>query len=233
MIESIPPPSDSLDQPQAAARPGFGPWRDPSRRRKSVVVAVSAVLVVLMVDALWSLVGIIAMSPLASVPSDGWFESYDAATLIVSWVYLGLIAVAGFFFIRWQRLAIRNTAFLGCESPEPSPNLATIAWFIPFVSLIVPFVSIRRIALWSRPVDGPDRRALLTVWWAGWVIANLSFSVLAVLHQLADDPTTWIAVTGFDASLTVVFIVVGVLALKVVNTISRDQTEKAGPMPPT
>lgn len=225
----------SSQSPPAAAppasRPGFGPWHDPSLRRRAAAISIWVVLYILVVDALWSIVGMVALSPVADVPSDGWLESYDSATAFLTWAYTAVFVVAGVFFVRWQRLAIRNTAFLGCEQPEPSPNLATVAWFIPFVSLVVPFISIRRVSQWSRPDHGPDRTGLLAIWWAGWVLANLGFSVVAFLHILADDTTAWIAAAGADASLTLLFVVDGVLALKVVNSVTRDQVAKAGRAP--
>ncbi|MFV2071453.1 MAG: hypothetical protein ACC742_02220, partial [Thermoanaerobaculales bacterium] len=93
--------------------------------------------------------------------------------------------------------------------------------------LFVPLISMRRIALWSRPPGGPDRRGLMNVWWAGWVVAGFAFSVIAVLQSQADETAIWIAVNGVDAGITLVLFAIGMLAIKIVNTLSRDQIAKA------
>jgi len=207
--------------------PGFGPWEDPETRRRAATASVAVVLAVMMVDALWSLVGMITVGGVVAVPDEGWFETYDSVTSGIILVYLALFFISGLLFIRWQRLAIRNTAFLGCERAEPSVGAATAGWFIPIANLFLPLISFRQIAQWSRPPGSPNRRNLLTVWWLGWVLTNLSFSVISVLHTIENAGGAWVAVRGADAAATLFQIAVGVLAIKVVNTLSRDQTAKA------
>lgn len=212
------------DEPIA---PGFGPWVDPERRRRAATASVAVVLAVLMMDVLWSVVGMITVSGAVATPNEGWFDTYDVVTTGIVLVYLALFVISGLLFIRWQRLAIRNTAFLGCERAEPSAGAATAGWFIPIANLFLPLLSFRQIARWSCPPGTQNRRNLLTVWWLGWVLTNLSFSVIGILHAIANDADAWVAARGADAAVTILHIAVGVFAIKVVNSLSRDQTAKA------
>lgn len=213
--------------PHEPTAPGFGPWENPERRRRAAAASVAVVLAVLMMDALWSVIGMITVGGVVAVPDESWFDTYDWVTTGFILVYLALFAVSAVLFIRWQRLAIRNTAFLGCERPDPSTGAATAGWFIPIANLFLPLLSFRQIACWSRPPGAPNRQSLLTVWWLGWILTNLSFSVISVLHTIASVGGAWVAVRGADAAATLIQIGVGVLAIKVVNTLSRDQTAKA------
>lgn len=224
------PAGPVLQDPARAAAPpapGFGPWRAPASRQRAAVAGLFVVLVLTMTDVLWSAVGIAAVGDWLTVPADSWFEDYDAATEVLGSLTVVALLVAGVLFIRWHRLAIRNTAFLGCERPDPSPTAATVGWLIPLVSLILPIISFRRIALWSRPPGAPDRRPLLMTWWLAWVLANLAGILVAVLYELAEETIAWIAVTGFSIAVSLLVFVAGVLAVKVTNTLSRDQVDKA------
>jgi hypothetical protein len=212
------------DEPTA---PGFGPWENPERRRRAAAASVAVVLAAMMMDALWSVIGMITVGGVVAVPNESWFDTYDSVTTGLFLVYLALFAISGLLFIRWQRLAIRNTAFLGCERPDPSTGAATAGWFIPIANLFLPLLSFRQISRWSRPPDAPNRESLLTVWWLGWIVTNLSFSVIGILHATANGATPWVTARGVDAAATLLQIAVGVLAIKVVNTLSRDQTAKA------
>ncbi len=215
-------PAGALPPP---ARPGFGPFSSPGRRRRVAVRALAAVLFLLAVDVLWALVGIATVGHLVPVPDDGWFDAYDRIALGLSLVYLPFLGIAAVAFIAWQRLVIRNTLFLGCEHPEPGPTLATLAWFVPIVNLVLPFLSLRQVARWSRAPgarDGP----LLPLWWASWLLAGPFAVSGAVVTQLGEGPGPWVAGTAVQAVGTLLSIASGVLAVRVVDALSRGQEER-------
>lgn len=204
------------------ALPGFGPYLSPEGRRRWTVRALAVVLLVLEVEVLWDLVGIVTVGELVTVPGDGWFEAHDRITIAFQVVRPMLLAAAAVAFVAWQRRVIRNTLFLGCERPDPGPTLATFGWFVPFLNLVLPYLSLRQVAVWSRP-PGTRGGPLLGFWWGAWLLSGAVELVGSGLTALDRGPTLWIAGSAVRAAGTLLLLASGVLALRVVNAVSRGQ----------
>jgi len=211
----------------AQAPPGFGPWADPTGRRRCAERALAAVLFLLVLDVLWSLLGIAAIGGLYAPPHEIWFDHFDTVWAWIGGVYAATFLVAAIAFIRWQRLAIRNTAFLGCERPSPGPALAVFQWFIPFVSLVLPYLSLRATAQWSRPPGRPSADLLLGWWWGAWVASNLGLGIASTVQRVVEGTIPWIVATTVETTSTLLLVAAGVLALKVVRTLTAWQIAKA------
>jgi hypothetical protein len=207
------------------APPGFGPWFPPEGRRRRAVRALAAMLLLLEVEALWNVVGIAAVGRLVEVPA-AWYPSYDLVTQVLAGLHLLLLAPAAVLFIAWQRLLIRNSQFLGCEAPSYGPTLAACSWFVPFLNLALPLLSLLEVARWSR-LPGRSGGPLLPLWWGAWVLNGPVVAVGVLLTTLDQGPDLWILGTAINAAGTLLLIASGVLALRVVNGLTRQQEERA------
>jgi hypothetical protein len=200
--------------------PAYGPWVDPGRRARFAVAGLAAVVFSLVVDLLWTVVGIATVGGLVAAPSDAWFDHYDTITMVTAWLYIAGLVVAALTFIRWQRAAIRNLAFLGCERPDTGPGFATAGWFIPIASLVVPLLSLREIARWSRPTGAGSAGALLGWWWGGWLVSGLTVSAASAAFSFGDEVPIWLAAATADAVGSLGLVATAVLAVKIVRTLT-------------
>ncbi len=203
--------------------PAFGPWSDPRSRARIATVSLAVVMWVLVIDILWTAVGIVTVGDLIAPPSAVWFDHYDAITTISGWVYIAALLIAGATFIRWQRTAIRNLLFLGCEHPEYGAGIATIGWFIPIGSLILPLLSMREIALQSRPPNTGSAGGLLGWWWGLWIASGFVVTISSLVFQIDSTPITWISAATVDAVGSIGLVASGVLAVKIVRTLTTWQ----------
>lgn len=215
----------------------YGPWSDPDRRAVWAGRALAAVVFVLLVDVLWTTVGIATIGGLVPVPGPTWFDDYDRVTQAVAVTYLATIFAAAIAFIRWQRGAIRNLLHLGCERPEYGPTIAAFGWVIPLVSLVLPLLSLREIARWSRPPGASSAGALLGWWWGGWLVSGFVASAATVAFKLAETATGWIVAATIDIAASLGLVAAAVLAIKVVRTLTGWQhraraARAAAPAPP-
>lgn len=215
----------------------YGPWSDPDRRAVWARRALATVVFVLLVDVLWTIVGIATIGGLAPVPGPTWFDDYDRVTQAVAVTYLATIFAAAIAFIRWQRGAIRNLLHLGCERPEYGPTIAAFGWVIPLVSLVLPLLSLREIARWSRPPGATSAGALLGWWWGGWLVSGFVASAATVAFQVSETATGWIVAATIDIAASLGLIAAAVLAIKTVRTLTgwqhRARAARAGAPAPT
>ncbi|HSN57706.1 MAG TPA: DUF4328 domain-containing protein [Candidatus Sulfomarinibacteraceae bacterium] len=215
----------------------YGPWSDPDRRAVWAGRTLAAVVFVLLVDVLWTIVGIATIGGLAPVPGPTWFDDFDRVTQVVAVLYLATLLAAAAAFIRWQRGAIRNLLHLGCERPEYGPTIAAFGWFIPLVSLVLPLLSLREIARWSRPQGALSAGALLGWWWGGWLISGFVASAATVAFQVFETATGWIVAAAIDIAASLGLIAAAVLAIKVVRNLTdwqpRARAARAGAPAPT
>ncbi|MEZ6196301.1 MAG: DUF4328 domain-containing protein [Planctomycetota bacterium] len=116
------------------------------------------------------------------------------------------IATALFFFrlARWLRAGETTSR------AWTWPAGAAVAWFVPVVNLVVPFLVLRE--LWRRLVAEDDPRAVsplvLRLWWGLWMLRPVARAVTSSL-----DDTTWESLpTAFVAGIDH-----GFLALDVAN----------------
>lgn len=208
---------------QVMNSPAFGPWSDPGRRASFACAALAAVAYVLLVDTLWTLVGIATVGGLVAAPATTWFEGFDLVTRAVAVVYLTTLSIAAVAFIRWQRVAIRNLLFLGCRHPEHGTGIATAGWFIPFVSLVLPWLSLREIARWSRHPGAGSASALLGWWWGTYIISGFVATTASVGFQLGSTSTIWVFAAAVDAVGSIGLITSAILAVKMVRTLTAWQ----------
>ena len=88
-----------------------------------------------------------------------------SVTLIVVWLV-------------WQHRATSRLWAYGLRGLRVTPGWAVGWWFIPFASLVMPFVAMRELD--ARSADGRARPALLWAWWLCYMVAPLVVVSVAV-----------------------------------------------------
>jgi len=107
------------------------------------------------------------------------------------------------------RGATRNLQSFGAAKLDPGVGLSSWGWFIPVLSLFIPYLSLRQIALRSAPEGERPSTTLVGWWWAGWLLANLS---------------GWaVTATTLDVANSTLFIVTGLLAIRMLRQLTRQQ----------
>lgn len=210
----------------AEALPAFGPWRDPRRRCRWAVGALAVAVWATLVELGWEVVGIAAAGGLVEPWRAGFVERYDAPAGPLAVASLASLAAAAATFIAWQRAVVANTAFLGCERPEPGPGLAAVYWFVPFANLVLPFMSLLQVERWSRPRGAGDATVLLSAWWAAWVGGGM-VGVVSVVVEAVGGGEAWVAARATAAVSVLLQVAAGVLAIRTVRVITGRQLRRA------
>jgi Domain of unknown function (DUF4328) len=137
-------------------------------------------------------------------------------------------------FLRWFSRSYKNLVPLGADDLRYRPGWAIGAWFVPILALWRPKQIANDIWRASDP-DDPELLfwhekavpALLTVWWAAWIVVNqIGFVVLRLAFK--SDTNEKIR-TGdrVDLVLLVADIASCVLAVLVVRSITARQDARA------
>jgi uncharacterized protein DUF4328 len=158
-------------------------------------------------------------------------DSKDAALAIDRWIVI-VIALTAIPWLLWQYRAHANLRALGVSGLKYSPGWAVGWWFIPFANVVVPFLVMRELWKASDPeassLDWIARRAtaLLGLWWASRLLANVFLQIGFVLddnlNALSDLRTeAWMFVLANLALLGF-----GALALALVRSIDQRQARK-------
>ena len=201
--------------------------------------------VLLMVGAAVSLASVLLsvlvfVVPDLALPED---EINDPQILLVALLELGLglmqvvISIATIVvFLMWLYRSYENLPSFGVRKTtlKYSSGWAVGSFFVPFVSLVVPYRAMKE--LWARSVPGsgemfsePSPPAFFPVWWATWLVSNIANQIYLRLSwrgALTPENDAAIAIlTGF------LDILAAVLALMVVKEIDKQQMEIAELIP--
>jgi heme/copper-type cytochrome/quinol oxidase subunit 2 len=93
------------------------------------------------------------------IPSANSREAVSVLSILSSILgfVVGLLSLAVIVvFLIWQNRAAKNTLALNTNSLSISPGWAVGWWFIPFASLVMPFLSINEINNGSKPENAID-----------------------------------------------------------------------------
>lgn len=102
---------------------------------------------------------------------------------LIALLQLCVFFITSIVVLRWFYVATANGLALGADE-LPSPAMAVGAFFIPFVNLVMPYMTLRD--LWQAsagPGDGANERGstIVAAWWALWIGAG----VAGVIAQLS------------------------------------------------
>lgn len=146
-------------------------------------------------------------------------------------VYIATIVA----WLLWQHRAHSNLRPLGAGWLEFSPGWAVGYFFIPFVNLVRPYQVVRELWRESQPADAGGGIAGLSFtvatgaplvgwWWGFWLASNVLANVYG---RLADAPNMQMPAALVGLISHSVSIVAAALAILLVRTIDRMQTERS------
>jgi hypothetical protein len=201
----------------------------------------------------WAVVALVAVALLDAVAVWSDWDRYDLLGRIISGgdytideasasddretaiglLQLVALIVGAVFFIRWFLDAYRNVRPLGGER-DHTEKWAGWAWFVPFLNLWRP----KKIAneIWrasdpEHPNEFPSSSTrvwgVLTLWWAFWLASNFASNVATRLafkddtaESLQNSTLAYLVGDSMD-------IVAAVLAIVVIQAVTRRQEERA------
>jgi Domain of unknown function (DUF4328) len=145
-------------------------------------------------------------------------------------VYIATIVV----FLMWLYRAHENLAAFGVpkHQMEYSSGWTVGSFFIPIVSLFIPYRAIKEV--WRKSI--PDYLAkskfaeldppgFFPLWWGFWIISNIIDQIYFRLSWRDDVPADASAILGTISG--VLGIIAAVLAIKVVREIQQQQVESS------
>lgn len=170
-------------------------------------------------------------------------ETPGVATIAVALLVTGLalLEIAVYIativlFLMWLYRSFENLPAFGVprNSIKHSPGWAAGSFFIPFVSLIVPYRAVKE--LWNKSVPNSGTMfgdqsppAFFPIWWAAWLLSNITSN--AYLRLSFSDRLSSEADAIMGAVTAALSIVAAFFAIKVVNEIDKQQIESSGLMP--
>jgi hypothetical protein len=205
--------------------------------RERVVVALLAAVVVVDLVAVGSSVAelnLLDRVEAGELVGDSELEDNDARQGAIGLVQVAFLIATAVFFIRWLRLAYRNTDVVAPGVRRYGHGWAIGAWFVPFLNLWRPKQIVNDVWRAGDPTGSPHAARLpllLNLWWAGWIVSNVLAQVAArlafrqeTLDELRTVDAWYIVSDGFDA-------IVAVLALLVVRGITRRLEDRGAAAP--
>ena len=147
-------------------------------------------------------------------------------------VYIATIVV----FLMWLYRSYENLPSFGVRrnTLKYSSGWAVGSFFVPFVSLVIPYRAVKE--LWNKSVPnsgnlfsdlGPP--GFFPLWWAAWLISN--FANQTYLRLSWQNELSIEASALFGIVTSILDIAAAVLAIMVVREIDRQQTESAKLIP--
>jgi len=154
-------------------------------------------------------------------------DSNDTRQSAVGWAVLIVFWVSAVFFLRWFSRAYKNLIPLGADGLRFGPGWAIGAWFVPVLGLWRPKQMANDIWRASDP-DDPELLfwhekqvpALLTAWWAAWIIVGQIGFVILRSAFTTDPPEKLRTGDRIDLAFLVADIATCVLAILVVRSIT-------------
>lgn len=155
-------------------------------------------------------------------------------------VYLATIVM----FLLWLHRSYENLPAFGVRKNELkySPGWAVGSFFIPFVSLVVPYRAIKELWAKSVPYSGDlfsdqSPPAVFPLWWAIWLVSNFANQIYFRVSWRTELSPEIESLAGMFTSF--LDLIAAILALMVVRQIDRQQlaNEKlfpgmVSPLPP-
>ena len=166
-------------------------------------------------------------------------ETPGAATIVIALLVMGLalleigVYIATIvFFLMWLYRSFENLPAFGVprNSIKHSSGWAVGSFFIPFVSLVVPYRAVRE--LWNKSVPNSGTMfgdqsppAFFPIWWAAWLLSTITSNVylrLSFSDQLSREADATLGAVTAALSIVAAF-----FAIKVVNEIDKQQIESS------
>ncbi|MBL9079603.1 MAG: DUF4328 domain-containing protein [Planctomycetes bacterium] len=156
---------------------------------------------------------------LCGVVLGGWDTIEDSTPYVQAevWITLAMLAsllITGVLFIAWMHRAFGNAHAAGLRSTH-AIGWAIGGWFVPLLNLVRPY----QIAAEMWRHAGPERAgpaAIAPLWWAGWLLGNVTGSIGTHLNENPDEETAQFGLQVLIASdlLSVLAGVMGIVLVR-------------------
>jgi hypothetical protein len=167
----------------------------------------------------------------------------DGEVMSVWIIFMGLFAflqlplyiLTVIFFLIWMHRSYKNLDPLGARHLEHTPGWAVGYWFIPIFNLFRPLQVVREMWNESDPDADPElgflsssagTPALLGIWWALWLLSNITGNISARLDMTAKDESNAAFSTAIYGVASIVSMFAAIAAIQVVNGITARQQER-------
>lgn len=247
------PPTASLEDVgggSPGSRPGDARYRSLAPLARAATVIVVLLVLAELATLVNAVVSISVMSAVESgeTPEAGVLEAVDTRTTILEAAQLAVTVSMVVLFCLLMPRANRNARSFGATDLEFTPRWAAGWFFVPIVSLWRPYRALKEI--WQASEPRPDPRllrssrevpALLPLWWAAFIVNQISGNASGRLAASAETPGLFILANKVEAVSSASGVIAAVLALAVVRALARRQTERhalegtagaAGPLAP-
>jgi hypothetical protein len=211
--------------PSSEAAPGLARAIRWGRVTVVGLVAMLLALAAAMASSLWCL------TLLHELASGGTFTEDEVAvrtgaSRVTSQLDAVVFIVSGIVWLIWLYKSYAGLNHLGTRQTRHAPGWAVFVWFVPVLSLIVPYQVVRELWLRSAVLNATEpewgeQTPLISGWWAIFLFSNLAGLVAGALRFRAiRDPTT-----AFEVILATQIFHAGaaILAIMVVRKISSFQ----------
>ena len=149
-------------------------WHSPQRRATWTVnlVVLHILVVVTSIASNWLAIDILQGIQDGATVTEATITSNDTRQASLGWLYSIPHLAVVVAFLMWISRASKNLSALGASNQKFSPGSAVWSWFIPIVSLWVPYIVTAEIWVESHP-ERLRPPAWFTVWWATWIVSNV------------------------------------------------------------
>lgn len=173
--------------------------------------------------------------------ADGFEDNPVMLVLALLAVGLAVIQIVIFIatvvvFLMWLYRAHENLTAFGVPKNqlEYSSGWAVGSFFVPIVSLIIPYRAVREV--WRKSVPHQtsmfgalDPPSYFPLWWGLWIVSNIIDRIYFRLSWREDAASDALAILGIVSG--VLGIVSALLAVQVVREIQRQQVESSKTIP--
>ena len=204
-------------------------FESPQGRAKWAMGGVALVMLLDVISGASSLMQLGMLNQLVSGAnvSDAELLANDSRESAIGVAYLVMYVISMAFFLRWFHRVYSNLEPLGAHMSY-TPGWAIGSWFVPLINLIRPY----QIAVETWNGSGPSQGGIMAaplvqLWWSVWIIDNILGNFTARMSTRATSAQDLILPTQLSIAGSVIGLVSGVLALKMIAGLTARQIERA------
>ena len=163
-------------------------------------------------------------------------QSSDDLVRLATWTHLAAYVLVAIAFLMWLHRVVANSWALGAHNLRFTPGWAVGWWFVPIANWVRPFQVVSEAwraadsddALSTAASRGGHRLpAFLWMWWILYLLGSLIGSAGIVAGSTANSITALRSRAEVDVASLAVGLVAALLAVTVVQRLSKRQEAKA------
>lgn len=161
-------------------------------------------------------------------------QANDSFQNLVSAIYFLVFFITGITFLRWIYRANLNSKGFGAQNMRFTPGWSVAYYFIPIVSLVKPYQSMKEIwKISNNPKDWKSQKQtlILPLWWMLWLASCFLGQTTLMLSRNANTIEALKGVTAFSMFTNLFDILLCLVAIILVRKISKNQNLLVTPNP--